>query len=466
MRARLVTLPVGAALAVLVAFGPAPGQASGQPEGGHVDVLIRYTCVLPDGPVPAEVRITADLPADVAVHEPIQPGAVSLTLTLPPPGLPDAATVTAVGALETSVVRQETVTATWSGSVAGPVPMADPLVLSLPVDAPPPIVATEPGDLVLGAGTVTATVTGHTAEGTATEPPAAELTCHPDPDQATLLATVVVTGTEEEPPPGTELPPGTVVVEPEAAGDPGQPPAPANRVEIPPDCEIIDPPEGPATAARYCAYVTAYTNVAKLGASVLQPAGIVNIGPTSFYPRCEDDPVLRCQQANILPNLNGDPKLPEAPGAFVAYGFMPIEAKLQLTQLGFSFADIKLDAQAPHSRSGAVISARYSARVYDATVNGVPLDLGPNCVTAEPLEISVRANVPPYTLTVGGLLTGMVRIPAFDGCGATEDLDPLVSGLVSGPDNYVALTQGRLCTLTGSQGGCPPPIPAPQTPQQ
>ena len=56
-----------------------------------------------------------------------------------------------------------------------------------------------------------------------------------------------------------------------------------------------------------------------------------------------------------------------------------------------------------------------------------------------------------------------MTIPPFTGCGVSEDLDPLITGLVSGGGNFVKLTQGSICTLTGSNNGCPPEEPTPET---
>jgi hypothetical protein len=448
-----------AAVAALVLAVAAPAPAVGQPEVTHVDLTVRYTCDAGLGPISA--RITADLPASGAVGEPIRPSSVGLALTLPLPELPSVASLTAIARLDTTVTGRGPAVATWSGMRSEPVPVADPLVLDLPVENPPPVVVGAPGDVVFAAAGLTVSLSGYRADGTATEPPVVEATCVPAAGEVTRLATIAVSVAMAPAPgtPGTRPPPGAVVVDPDT---PEEPSLGTRAVEIPADCEIIDPPPGPPTAARYCVYVTGFANVAKLDAAVEQPPGIVNIGPTQFYPNCQGDSKLRCQEANLLPNLGGEPSLPETESSFFAFGFVPITAKMVLTQIGLGFADVKLDTQAPHVRSGAVVTGKYVARIYDATVDGVPFDLGPACRTAQPLEISVRANVPPYTLTNGGLLDGMVTIPPFSGCGVTEDLDPLLTGMVSGPDNYVRLTQGRVCTLTGSQGGCPPQLPTPQ----
>jgi len=72
--------------------------------------------------------------------------------------------------------------------------------------------------------------------------------------------------------------------------------------------------------------------------------------------------------------------------------------------------------------------------------------------------------IPPrgYTVSTGGPLTGMLTIPPFTGCGVTENLDPLLTGSISGSGNFVKLTQGKLCGPSQPKNWtCPPPVPEP-----
>ncbi|HEY0454163.1 DUF6801 domain-containing protein [Actinophytocola sp.] len=456
-------LPVAVAF-VAVAFASGTPAPAAQADVVHADLRLGYTCRFPAGPQPVDVRITADFPSRATVNEPIQPTAIRVALTLPAlTDLPNAATVTAIVRLDTTATQRESqALASWSGALAEPVPVpADAnLVLDTPAE-PPPVLVPAPGDVVFAAGDLAATLTGYQADGTVTDPPSLDLSCVLGPDQAATLGTVPVSdvdspSTGPAPPP----PPGAVAVEPRDKGE--RAPLGTTAVQVPADCQIIDPPPGPKTAARYCAYVTGYANVAKLNASVLQPAGINNIGPTALQLRCKGDLKLLCQQANLLARLDGEPKMPAAPAWLLPFGFVPSKATMQLTQLGLGFADIVGDTNFPPARSLAVITGTYTARLSAASVNGVPLDLGPDCRTETPIDIRLEAR-PPYTLTLGGVMSGMVTIPPFTGCGVTEDLDPLITGLVSGPGNFVKLTQGRICTLTGAGTGCPPIVPTPQT---
>jgi hypothetical protein len=465
MRRAVLPVLVGAGLAAFVPAAPAPAD---QPDVTHVDRTLAYRCAFPGGERPVDLRVVVDVPRAAVVGTPVRPGAPAATVSIAQPALADltgigAVSIGAVVRLDTTITQGTSVaTATWSGAWPEPVPIpADDsaLALDVPLETPAPIVTGTAGDVEIGAAGLSAVLTGYTADGAVTEPPAVELSCALAPDQATSLATIAVSGVEE-PTPGATAPPGAVVVGPKATGAPAAPGA--KVVEIPEDCEEIDPPK-PANS-RYCAYVTGYANVAKLDAAVLQPAGIVNIGPTNFSPATCDPPTppILCQQANLLPNLHGEPVLPEVGSSFLPFGFVPTTAKMQLTQIGLGFADIRLHPRDP-TFSNATVSGAFVARIYDAEVDGVPLDLGPNCRTATPIEVKVFGKPPKYLLTGGGPLSGTVTIPPFTGCGVTEDLDPLITGMVSGPDNFVKLTQGSICTINGNHFGCPPEVPTPQT---
>jgi hypothetical protein len=54
----------------------------------------------------------------------------------------------------------------------------------------------------------------------------------------------------------------------------------------------------------------------------------------------------------------------------------------------------------------------------------------------------------------------MITVPPFTGCGVGENLDPIFNATISGPGNFVKLTQGTLCT-PNSGSGCPPTVPKP-----
>lgn len=445
MRIR-ATLPIIAGMVATLAL--APGTAGAQREPLLVDTTIGYVC---DGVTePVTVHVTASLPAAGTVGEPVEPSHADITVSVPAAalaGLPAAATVT-------SVARLEVAPQTWVSELTEPVPLADPLVLDGTVTAPA-VTPDKAGDLAFTAGTLTVTVAGYTAEGAPTEPPTVDLTCTPDPAAAAELGKVPVTApdrTTEAP-----LPPDAPTRQ-----DPGQLAPLAGPP--PPECYPLRTkfPDIPAEYTdSFCAYLTGFSNVKKLNTSILQPAGIVNINATKFIRTCPEGTGVLCQKALVYPELNGEPKLPPAPGSFYAFGAIPATGTMQLTQIGL--ADVYLwSTSRPPFLGTTTVKVKLSAQILDARVNGVEVPVGPNCRTAVPIDAVFTGTFDTYSITKGGLLKGTVTIPEFRGCGTTEDLDPVFTGLVSGPDNFVKLTQGPVCTVGGNNNGCPPVKPEPQ----
>src|SRR5205823_3223136 len=108
------------------------------------------------------------------------------------------------------------------------------------------------------------------------------------------------------------------------------------------------------------------------------------------------------------------------------------------------------------------VTAQMMVKVYNVLVNGTALDVGPNCQTATPINITLT-NLPDYTgVQRGGHLAGTVTIPPFTGCGVTENLDSLFTGPISGPGNYLRMNQGALCTQAQlDKKTCTQTIPTP-----
>jgi hypothetical protein len=108
-----------------------------------------------------------------------------------------------------------------------------------------------------------------------------------------------------------------------------------------------------------------------------------------------------------------------------------------------------------------VVKLQVSAQLTYAEINGVEIKLGPNCRTATLIDVTLLGVAASYSITEGGILQGVIDIPPFSGCGVDEDLDPIITGLVSGPGNYVKMTQGPVCTIISGLK-CPPVVPVPQ----
>jgi len=446
-------LPIIAGM-VVGTLALAPGAAGAQREPLLVDTTLNYACA-EAGPV--TVRVTASLPATGTVGEPVEPSHVGVDVTVPAAalaGLPNAASVT-------SVAKLEVLPETWTATLSEPVPLADPVALGGKVTAPA-VTPDQAGDLDFTAGNLTVAVTGYTADGAPTEPPTVDLTCVLDPERSGVLATVPISApdgtTEPTPPPGApnERDSGSLAA---AAG-----PAPEWCHRLQP---LFPPDQIPTTHSQsFCTYLTGYSNVKKLNASVLQPPAQINIAATNFINNktCPEGTIFWCQKAKTLPELNGQPQLPPAPGSFFTLGVIPTTGTMQLTQVGLADVYTYFTVTRPY-QGVATIKVKLSAQILNdpkPEVNGVPLDIGPDCRTAEPIDAVLTALYPGYSITDGGVISGTVTIPPFTGCGVSEDLDPLFTNVISGPGNYVKLTQGPVCYFTGNLKGCPPVAPTPQ----
>lgn len=250
---------------------------------------------------------------------------------------------------------------------------------------------------------------------------------------------------------------------------PSCPPLPTAGLNLNPAFPLPKPPAGSTITygppSVGCAYVVGYSDVRKLnGASLIGPGLIdVSIGNrivVSFGANYFEEDSAAVFDYRPCPTCQYLHELPPAHATFLAFGFMPVSATLQLTEVGTMNI---IGVGTLSSLSANTAWSLMNLRVYDVKVNGQPVAVGQHCQTARPVLIKLVGNgtgPQPYSLQGGGPLAGSVTIPPFTGCGVTEDLDPLLTGTVSGGGNYTKFTQGPLCTPVGDLG-CPPTIPKP-----
>ncbi len=292
---------------------------------------------------------------------------------------------------------------------------------------------------------------GAAAAGRRQVPPARAFDCTPAPGQNTTITTLTVSGDAT-----TE--PGTDAEEPEQHPD-----GPLDGGRIDTSAQAADIPEDCVDFAdlnnAWCAYLGGYTNIDRMGAAMRIDPGIVNLALPIIGP-CNDGSewFWFCQTARAELRHDGERRLPATRNSFHAFDFMPNEATVELTQVGDMEIEVRAQVVAPYDGS-VVARATLSVRVYDVTVNGVALDVGENCRTREPITVALTADYPgDYTPATGGFLDGYTDIPPFSGCGVDGDLDPLLTGLISGKDNYVKMTQGQICDIR-TERYCPPVPP-------
>jgi hypothetical protein len=402
---------------VLVTSTP-PAAAEGQQ---FVDVFLNYTCAFPNGPRAAGVEINGTFPARGAPGELLTPTGISINVNLPDESVADlqaigAATVGGTTRLAVSVTEDTVIDAGWPDVPIFDTPIITGLPLGLSAFSDMPSVAMgNNGSAVFSAGALTLTLHPLRDDGTPTDPDTITAACTLDEGQDPTIATV------------------------------GPP------LVLPPGCAEI------TGGIPTCAYVNGFATVRKLGASVKVEPGLTNVAIVN--PTVDGDILRSDNPAEIVGG-----RFPPMDGTFFGFGFVPIEAKMEMIQVGPMNIHTEGLAVPPFDFSVRAES-QLDIHVISAKINGVPLlNIGPNCHTVTPVNTVLTGGTPDYTnILLGGPLSGVIDIPPFAGCGTTEDLSPLFTGTVSGPGNVVHVVQGAVCAPVDGFGTCPP-VPAEITP--
>lgn len=236
---------------------------------------------------------------------------------------------------------------------------------------------------------------------------------------------------------------------PIAAGTPNPPGCPPAVTATPDPSRLPTPPAGArvttATPTPACTYAVGYATVRKMHDAVVvnDPAHSPLLSAVAVNERLVSAP------GYFEVDSVGRFDFPDSSSTTLAFGFMPITARIQFTSQPATVVTVK-SGTAP---AATTIGYTQTIRVYDVRLNGTPLDVGPDCRTSGPAETVLSGSAPAYNVLGGGTLAGHVDIPAFAGCrtAAGEDLDPLITASISGPGNVLDIRQGAVCT---AQGGC------------
>ncbi|MFE0149375.1 hypothetical protein ACFWY5_19660 [Nonomuraea sp. NPDC059007] len=245
------------------------------------------------------------------------------------------------------------------------------------------------------------------------------------------------------------------------------PPNPAATV-LNPDFEVPEVPPtavpGPIPPAMGCAKLKGFSNIKKLdaGVSVESLSAVKSLsGFRWFVPRDPPPGTVPWQRQDYV----GENQPVRATGTVLTFGFVPTTTTVELTQVGVANVHLIDSSTSDGSDDLAVaVNARVTMRVLKASVNGRPIDVGPRCGTARPIDLKLRGGEmydPPYqdNLLVGGVLRGLVEIPPFAGCGVGEDISRLLTASVSGKANEIQVNQGALCGTAGAPSAqCPPEV--------
>ncbi|MFI7892618.1 DUF6801 domain-containing protein [Streptomyces sp. CACIS-1.16CA] len=486
---------VGGALVVATALVPSAESAAAEQKS---EVSLRYSCPFPSGPEEVDVAVSAVLPTSARTGEEIRPAEVAVEVTLPPTALArfaglDAATLSAVARLTVrNTVGDRSADASWQDLTAPPADLPtpgegdsqDPGALTLTATGDVPTVAFgSPGRATLAPDALALALTSLTESGEPTTPPGLDVACTPAPGQEPELAAIAIRGDQDPTAPAPR--PG----ESDPAPDPtptrpaeGLPPTAREKIDAltekrrealeddPGSCPIEIPPEWVMTTAE--TYAAGYANAAKLdGAAALGPAFMKVVLNKRYINDSCASTVDVSSEVNF--DYEGKRQLPPTKATFLSYGFMPTTATMTLEQVGPPAAiHTHTVTNTPTYPEETTVTAQLVMRLSDVEVNGVPLDVGPDCRTERPFEQVLKGygqSYPPagYLVAYGGTLTGYAHIPPFKGCGATEDLDPIFTSAISSPgkraDNYTKMTQAPLCVATNPEGpDCPPRVPDPE----
>ncbi|GAB3575516.1 hypothetical protein GCM10027445_38110 [Amycolatopsis endophytica] len=342
--------------------------------------------------VPVSFRATFGETVAQGANVPVTDAAVTFVV---PPDAVDAlrdsggATVDASAAVELSVAQPrgtQKLTVTGLSTSEIPLPADGELRITLPGHVPP---------IVAGAGPVTVSLTslaprlvvhGETLN--------ADLGCTTDPAANGELAQVRVSAPTASPVPS--VPDATEI---------------AAAVE-----------DTPLLTAKFL--VDGTSRIAKMGSDLVLQQGTFDAG------------LFTGDVPNTI-RIEGDLNLPKSESYFVAFRFMPVTSDVRLPQAekATGTADISGGLFTPTID----MTVRVNLLVSNVKQDGVPLAVGENCRTVSPLVIPMKGQT---SLVPGSQSTieSSYEIPPFTGCGVTEDLDPLLTGLISGPGNTMRTT--------------------------
>lgn len=454
---------------VIVAAGVSVGSAAAGQQS--VSLRLGYTCAFPSASWPVNTLVTATFPASGTAGQPVQPTGTGIAVTLPQAAVTDlarrnSAAMTLTASLNTKVTegpRQSTVI--WRGlsAPATAITRGGPLTLTASGSAPP--VTAAAGAVTVTAAGLSLLFTPRTANTHLASTPSVQVACVPRAGQDTTLARITMAGSAQTRAPASP-----------ARDRPADNPAKClpfpSGLKLNPRFPLPKPPPGSNAAHQpqpACAYAAGFTNARKLNEAALVGPGLTNLklGLTTYT---KFTPKFSYFQQNVAGQFeyHGQAVLPPARATLLAFGFMPVSATIQISEIGsLNLALISCvppnNCPIPPPKSVALFFGRVSLRISNVDVNGVPLNVGSHCQTATPFNLVLTGIPPAYNVSlIQGVLTGTVTVPPFKGCnGGTENLDSIFDATVSGPGNFVQVTQAPVCTpKTGS--GCPPAKPVPK----
>jgi hypothetical protein len=204
---------------------------------------------------------------------------------------------------------------------------------------------------------------------------------------------------------------------------------------------------------------------------------VVLAADTMTAPRIGDDGRFTLESDNLLylVSKKGSPEpfgyFPDVTVDSLAFGAIPAEVTVRISQprdeqnlpiawpLEFDI-DGSTGAVTPGKIAGAL-----DIEILRLKVDGIEVPLGDDCGIQRPAPLTLWTYGSKGIRdewewdTTGGLFDGSVDVPAFEGCGAHgDDVDPLLTSMISGPNNDIHVYTGPLaCLPYWKSKDCPPP---------
>jgi hypothetical protein len=448
-------LAVALAAATVAGLATAGAAAPPEPPEPETQVVkaIRGTCEIAQAGVQVlDAELTMTLPTSVPVDTPVQPKDLKLKVTFP------AETVAALK--QNQIATIEGIAGVQMQATDGTKPVSMPargvmaktelpetgpvtVDVAAKVDTKPS--APEPGKITITLGALELLL----AQVKASEEPTGEVTpvaCVPDPAQDTAVGSVSVLRPTPEtvqpstPPSSSELP---KPLSPNKVPDARQRADTPRVQEDPPPaapCTGEIPPESYSFWSYYD--LSGRSEIKKLKSGIdLGPGYLSSL--LYFWSEGEAGDVY-------CGGVFGDLALPNASGSFVAFGFVPTTADVTVIPVG--------KAEGRVYDGVFTGSAKVHLRLSNVRVNGTPLAVGPQCRTAEPVVMNLKSVLGEWDILAGGTMETDITIPSYSGCGVTEVLDPLFTGLISGPGNHTKLTFSAVNFCFPPEEACVPPL--------
>ncbi|SMD18718.1 hypothetical protein SAMN05661093_05873 [Kibdelosporangium aridum] len=429
--------------AVTLAVPAAAGSA--QPtSNSHVVKAIRGTCdIEPIGKQAVTAELAMTLPASVPAGTPVRAKDVKLKVLFSAQtvqAFKDKQITSFEGALGVQLKANDKQFPSRGPLERTAVPETGELTVELPLKSTVEVPTPQPGKVVFTVGPLEMLL----AQVKALQEPTGEATpvaCVPDEGQDTALGTVRVldpVSTKVPAKPSPTVSSSTSAPAQSSSSHAAPPPKERKKQQAEPEpCQTIPP-----DAYNFWSYydLSGHAEVRKLKSGIDFGPGYLSAQLFFWF---ENE--IACGA------VFGDLLWPPASGSFVAFGFMPTTAVVTVVPVERAEGRLQDGIFTGTAKVHLVLS--------NVKVNGTPLPVGPKCQTAEPVVMPLKSVPGEWDVFAGGTIETDVTIPPFQGCFGTENLDPLFTGLISGPGNHVKLKFGEIHFCEPPDKPCVPPLP-------